>query len=134
MLARIQALARRSAVTPAKAVIARGEVQLDSVWPHAQLSGETLARTGKQFVLAAYRLKNRGHPLIRQELTENVSRTNRDIVTRTVATHINRLRNKLQLTTGHGFSLVTVYPGGFRSKYPDAANPTQAAAPTVTRK
>ena len=56
--ARIHALARRSAVTPAKAVIARGEVPLDSVWPHAQLGGETLARTGKEFVLAAYMLKN----------------------------------------------------------------------------
>lgn len=134
MLARIHALARRSAVTPAKAVIALGGVQLDTVEQHAQVNGQTIALTDKEFVLAAYMLKNHGRLLTRQELLENVWRTNPDIVTRTVDTHISRLRNKLQLTTEHGFSLTTVYHKGYRLEYLGTANDTQAAAPTVTRK
>ena len=134
MLARIHALERRSAVKPAKAVIALGGAQLDTMEQHAQVTIENIAPTDTEFVLAAYMLKNHGRPLTRQKLLENVWRTNPDIVTRTVDTHISRLRNKLQLTTEHGFSLTTVYHKGYQLECLGAANQTQATALTVTRK
>lgn len=62
-------------------------------------------------------LRNHGRLLTRQELLENVWRTSASIITRTVDTHISRLRAKLGLTPENGFDLSTVYHKGYRLEY-----------------
>ena len=62
-------------------------------------------------------LRHPGRLLTRQELRENVWRTSPNIVTRTVDTHVSRLRSKLSLTPETGFELSTVYHKGYRLEY-----------------
>ena len=112
MLARVNARRRRGAATSPRPVIALGGVELNAAEQRATVRGRQVPLTDREFMLAIYMLKNHGRLLTRQELLENVWRTNPDIVTRTVDTHVSRLRAKLQLLPEHGFTLTTVYHKG----------------------
>ena len=47
----------------------------------------------------------------------NAWHTSTSIITRTVDTHVSRLRAKLGLTRENGFELTTVYHKGYRLAY-----------------
>lgn len=117
LLARVQALARRGKVAPRDDLTTLGGVTLDANTHRATVNGATVELTDREWLLATYLLRNHGRLLTRHELLENVWRTNPDIVTRTVDTHISRLRGKLELTPEHGFDLSTVYHKGYRLEY-----------------
>jgi two-component system response regulator RegX3 len=115
-LARINALMRRGATKPLSAVTLGG-VNIDIDRHRASANGIAIDLTDRELALAVYMLRNHGRLLTRQELLENVWRTSPNIVTRTVDTHVSRLRAKLQLTPEHGFDLSTVYHKGYRLEY-----------------
>lgn len=116
MLARIYALARRGHVKPSS-VVSLGNVQVDVDKHRAITNGTHIDLTDRELALAVYMLRNHGRLLTRQELLENVWRTSPNIVTRTVDTHVSRLRAKLCLTPENGFDLSTVYHKGYRLEY-----------------
>ena len=66
-------------------------MSLDGATHQATVNGAVVALTDREWLLAVYMLRNHGRLLTRQELLENVWRTNPDIVTRTVDTHVSRL-------------------------------------------
>ncbi len=115
-LARVHALLRRGKAKP-QAVVALGCVQIDIDRHRATSNGAQIELTDRELALAVYMLRNHGRLLTRQELLENVWRTSPNIVTRTVDTHISRLRAKLALTPENGFDLSTVYHKGYRLEY-----------------
>ena len=117
LLARVNALARRGKAPQRDANITLGGVVLDNATHRALVNGTTVELTDREWLLAVYLLRNHGRLLTRQELLEKVWKTNPDIVTRTVDTHISRLRAKLALTPEHGFDLRTVYHRGYRLEY-----------------
>lgn len=57
---------------------------------------------------------NLGRPLSRDYLMETIWGTNRDVMTRTVETHVAKLRAKLGLRPENGFVLITIYGFGYR--------------------
>jgi DNA-binding response OmpR family regulator len=116
-LARIQALMRRGISATPPAIVTLGGVQVDIDKHRATTNGAQVDLTDRELDLAVYMLRNHGRLLTRQELLENVWRTSPDIVTRTVDTHISRLRAKLGLTPENGFDLSTVYHKGYRLEY-----------------
>jgi len=115
LLARIEAISRRnSRVTgkPANTVI--GPFELD---PHSRQlyrKGHPLSLTQKEFCLAQYLLGNLGQLVTRQELLERVWKHSANLNTRTVDTHISRLRRKLELVPEQGWQLSAVYQYGYR--------------------
>lgn len=117
LLARINALMRRGASVKPQAAIALGGVQIDMDTHRATINGTPVELTDRELALAVYMLRNHGRLLTRQELLENVWRTSPNIVTRTVDTHVSRLRAKLALTPENGFDLSTVYHKGYRLEY-----------------
>ena len=117
MLARINALSRRGSNAKAAAVVTLGNVQIDIDKHRAMIGGVQIELTDRELALAVYMLRNHGRLLTRQELLENVWRTSPDIITRTVDTHVSRLRAKLGLTPENGFDLSTVYHKGYRLEY-----------------
>jgi DNA-binding response OmpR family regulator len=118
----VNALLRRGAAADtARVVLKLGAVTLDVGEQRATVGGEPVTLTDREFLLAAYLLKNHGRLLTRQELLENVWHTHPGIVTRTVDTHISRLRAKLRLTPERGYSLATVYHKGYRLEYAPAS-------------
>ena len=116
-LARINALARRSSGGKGLATVTLGGVQIDIDTHRATINGTQIDLTDRELELAVYMLRNHGRLLTRQELLENVWRTSPDIVTRTVDTHVSRLRSKLSLTPENGFELSTVYHKGYRLEF-----------------
>jgi two-component system, OmpR family, response regulator RegX3 len=116
-LARINALMRRGSNAKPLAVVSLGGVQIDVDKHRATINGTEVDLTDRELALAVYMLRNHGRLLTRQELLENVWRTSPEIVTRTVDTHISRLRAKLGLTPENGFDLSTVYHKGYRLEF-----------------
>lgn len=115
-LARVHALLRRGTAKPL-AVVTLGCVQIDVDRHRATSNGAQIELTDRELALAVYMLRNHGRLLTRQELLENVWRTSPNIITRTVDTHVSRLRAKLALTPENGFDLSTVYHKGYRLEY-----------------
>jgi DNA-binding response OmpR family regulator len=58
--------------------------------------------------------RNAGRPLSRSHIREVVWGRDIEIPSRTMDTHISRIRSKLELRPEHGFRLVPVYSYGYR--------------------
>lgn len=115
-LARINALLRRGHAKPS-ASIALGGVQIDIDGRRALVNGTAIDLTERESQLAAYLLRNHGRLLTRQQMLEEVWQSSVEPNSRTIDTHISRLRSKLQLTPDNGFSLLTVYHKGYRLEF-----------------
>jgi DNA-binding response OmpR family regulator len=76
--------------------------------------GSLLDVTQKEFSLALLFFRNIGRPLSRAYIHEAVWLRETAVPSRTMDTHVSRVRNKLQLTPENGFRLVPVYSYGYR--------------------
>ncbi len=114
MLARIEALGRRATPRQVEEPSRFNRYRLDCDSRTLYHDGVPLDLTQKEFELAAYLLKNSGRLLSRVHLLEAVWGLTANVDTRTVDTHISRLRKKLQLTPENGWRLTPVYGYGYR--------------------
>ena len=115
LLARIEALTRRNGKSPpGQNRLVIGSFELDMQSRQLRRKGETLKLTQKEFILAHFLLSRHGQLITRQELLEKVWRQSANINTRTVDTHISRVRKKLKLHPENGWHLVAVYQYGYR--------------------
>jgi DNA-binding response OmpR family regulator len=79
------------------------------------LAGRAIDLTPRDFALALHLFRHPGRPWTRDALLESVWGTRAALETRTVDTHIARLRRSLDLASGHtGWRLVTVVGRGYR--------------------
>lgn len=115
LLARIGAVLRRSA--------ANGEVDsptefgpyvLDAAHKRVLLDGREIALTQREYELAAYLFRRRGRIVSREALLADVWKMPTDVPTRTIDTHMSRLRRKLELSGEHGWRLSAIYQHGYR--------------------
>lgn len=70
--------------------------------------------TRKEAELALLFLQNLGRPLSRAFLQERVWGAEPELPTRTIDTHVSRIRTKLGLQPDHGYRLATVYGYGYQ--------------------
>ncbi|MGH8184299.1 MAG: response regulator transcription factor [Rhodanobacteraceae bacterium] len=70
--------------------------------------------TQREYELACYLFRRQGRIVSRDALLENVWNLAGDVSTRTVDTHISRLRKKLGLSGENGWRLTAVYQHGYR--------------------
>ncbi len=123
LLARIDALARRTRpnLNQPEESIDFGRLRVDCRNRQVWLGGEEVAMTQKDYELALFLLRNVGRLLSRGYILEAVWGQSADINTRTVDTHISRIRGKLQLTPENGWRLLAVYQHGYRLERVEAA-------------
>ena len=77
--------------------------------------GEDLVTlTSKEFNLALILFSNLSRPLSRTYLLESVWGRNPDLPTRTLDSHVSRIRSKLALRPEQGFRLTPIYSYGYR--------------------
>jgi len=116
LLARIDALARRarSSQRPDEGVLEFGRLSVDCRNRQVKLDGREVAMTQKDYDLAVFLLRNSGRLLSRGYILEAVWGQSADLNTRTVDTHVSRIRGKLQLTPENGWRLTSVYQHGYR--------------------
>ena len=78
------------------------------------LNGQEIVLTEREFDLALFLFRRRGRIVSRDSLLENVWNLPGDVATRTVDTHVSRLRKKLELGGEYGWRLSAVYQHGYR--------------------
>jgi DNA-binding response OmpR family regulator len=116
LLARVEAIARRAQrfTQPAEEVLDLGNLSVDLKNRLILRDGERLDLTPKTYNLALVLLTNVGQLLSRSFLMERVWGSSTKESTRTLDTHISRLRSVLGLTREHGWQLQSVYQHGYR--------------------
>jgi two-component system response regulator RegX3 len=116
LLARIDALVRRARPVPRAdtEVLDFGRLSVDCHSRQVKLDGEEVTMTQKDYELAVFLLRNVGRLLSRGYIMEAVWGQSADLNTRTVDTHVSRIRGKLQLTPENGWRLSAVYQHGYR--------------------
>lgn len=122
LLARILALGRCSQQSVREAqVLQFGPLQFDTVERSVRCNDESVALTPKEYELALFLFSNPGRLLSRGHILESVWGHRPDLNTRTVDTHISKLRRKLGLDTDQGCRLTAIYHHGYRLECPPGA-------------
>ncbi len=78
------------------------------------MAGAQLDVTHKEFALALLLFRNIGRPLSRAYIHEAVWLHDTALPSRTMDTHVSRVRNKLHLKPENGYRLAPVYSYGYR--------------------
>jgi two-component system response regulator RegX3 len=113
LLARVAALGRRVRAS-ALPVLRLGAFEIDIQRQRLSIDGDPVVLTQKEFDLSAYLFQNPGKLLSRDHLLNKIWGLNAEVDTRTVDTHVSRLRKKLGLDGSKGWKLVPVYGVGYR--------------------
>jgi DNA-binding response OmpR family regulator len=115
LLARLEAIARRGRPEPRQPeVIDIGALRVNCQTRIAQRDGVAIELTAKDFDLVVLFLRNIGRLLSRAELREAVWGSSVAFHSRTLDTHICRIRDRVGLTPAHGWRLAAVYGHGYR--------------------
>ena len=95
LLARIQAVARRSLSEPDDGRLTVADLVLDLRRHAVERSGQSMDLTPKEFELLEYLLRNAGHAVSRAMITEQVWGYCFDTYSNLIDVHINHLRKKV---------------------------------------
>ena len=121
-LARIKALQRRNQIDDATSHDTEQTPDIEIFEPYQinhqehsiSVHGEVIKLTHKEFELAAYLFRNAGCLVTRDHLLEHIWGTRGDLNTRTVDTHVSRIRSKLGINPAVGWQLSSIYQRGYR--------------------
>lgn len=114
LMSRIEAVLRRSKPREIEASLDLPPYRIEPAQKRILFNGQVLDLTEKEFDLAAFLFRNIGRLVSRGHLLEAVWGRNPNLATRTVDTHISRVRSKLNLKPENGFKLVPTYNFGYR--------------------
>ena len=116
LIARVEANCRRSG----SAYQDGGEYDSSPYTMHpgdksVDLHGNPIVLTNREFDLAVFFFRHAGQALSRGHILETIwDIDNENVTTRTVDTHISRLRKKMQLNESNGWKLSAIYQHGYR--------------------
>jgi DNA-binding response OmpR family regulator len=115
VLARIKAVSRR-VIQPDEAsrTLELGRYRIDKTARTVYRDGQAVELTHKEYDLVLFLFGSAGRVLSRAHILTSVWGYSSDLNTRTVDTHISRIRNKLVLRAEHGWQLKAVYQHGYR--------------------
>ena len=115
LVARVQAMLRRAYPSQNSAEMLQfGPYVFETRPGRLLMDGAVIDVTHKEFYLALLFFRNIGRPLSRAYIHEAVWIRETAVPSRTMDTHVSRVRNKLQLKPENGFRLVPVYSYGYR--------------------
>ena len=117
LAARVQALLRRTYMSPA-AVYTWGDYVFKPKLHAVSINGERVHLTQKEFELALLFFRNMGRLMSRKYLMESVWTLTHppevELLSRSLDTHVSRIRCVLNLRPSNGYRLVAVYGQGYR--------------------
>ncbi len=91
-----------------------GDFAFDVRAARLTVAGSPISLTQKEFDLALLFFRNLGRPLSRATILESVWSQDTEFNSRTMDTHVSRIRAKLGLRPERGFRLAPVYSYGYR--------------------
>ena len=128
-IARIDAVARRSGIDSPDNDTRKeiGPIAYDTDREVMTVNGDEVSLTRREFALAVYLIRNLGRIIPREVLLKEIWGLNAQVVTRTLDTHISRLRKKLNLTEESGWSLKSIYHHGYRLERLESLDSAESA-------
>ncbi|MCK5385835.1 MAG: response regulator transcription factor [Gammaproteobacteria bacterium] len=117
MIARINAVARRTNPQIDDEVIELSPYRIDSTAREVKVDGEQIKLTEKEFKLVYFLFKNVGRLLSRDHILSAVWGYDLGLNTRTVDTHMSRIRKKLNILPEKGWRLSSIYHQGYRLEH-----------------
>jgi two-component system, OmpR family, response regulator len=112
LLARIEALARRSATAAKETLLRVGDLELDLIARTAKRAGKVIELLPREFQVLEYLVRNAGQVVPRAMLLRQVWNLNFDPTTNVIDVYIGRVRRKVD--NHHGYPLIhTVRGVGF---------------------
>jgi DNA-binding response OmpR family regulator len=127
LLARVETLLRRLAPPTDDHLETFGDYVFDRSRDVVVHGGEERVLTTKEFNLALLLFRNMHRPLARSYLMEEVWGATANVSSRTLDTHVCRLKTKLGLTPANGYNFGPVYGFGYRLERTSSATPEMAA-------
>lgn len=114
LVTRVQVLFKRAYPEQAAGEQVRfGPYLFETVAGRVTRKGKAIGLTQKEFELALLFFRNLGRPLSRAYIQEAVWSQDPNIASRTMDTHVSRVRSKLGLKPESGFRLAPVYGYGY---------------------
>ena len=114
-LARLEAVTRRHrALSSASAAFQINHLKVDCASRRIFIKGPPVELSAKEFDLAVFLLTNLGWLLARSRILQAVWGNDVGLNSRTLDTHMSRVRRKLQLTEENGLRLTASYGLGYR--------------------
>jgi DNA-binding response OmpR family regulator len=115
LIARVNALLRRhGGMGDNDGEIDLPPYKLDAQRRRISVNGREIELTQREFDLARFLFRRQGRIVGRDALLENVWNLSAAVSTRTVDTHVSRLRRKLDLNGENGWRLAAIYQHGYR--------------------
>lgn len=115
LIARVNALQRRVNLhSTEEEQLSFGVYHMDANKRTLRLNDTPIDLTTKEFDLALFLFRNAGRVVSRGHILESVWGSTAELNTRTVDTHVSRLRRKLDINEEHGWRLRAVYQHGYR--------------------
>ncbi len=119
LVARVEAILRRTQPSTGGEEHVEGPYTFDLRHKRVIVDGQPTELTDKEFDLALFLFRNLGRLVSRGHLLEAVWGRNPTVATRTVDTHVSRVRTKLQLRPEMGYRLTPTYNYGYRLERTD---------------
>ena len=91
-----------------------GEYIFNKRLTQVMLNGQSISLTQKEFELALFFFQNLDRPLSRAFIHEAIWSQDAEFSSRTLDTHVSRVRNKLGLKPAAGYRLAPVYSFGYK--------------------
>jgi two-component system alkaline phosphatase synthesis response regulator PhoP len=114
LMARVQAVLRRPGPRRKAETLAFGDVRIHVQARQVFRGGREVAMTRKEFDLLVYLVEHRGEIVTRERLLDHVWGYERFPTTRTVDTHVLRLRRKFERDPDRPAFILTVHGQGYR--------------------
>lgn len=112
---RVQVLLRRAYPEQDTGELLRfGPYAFETQSARVSMAGKAINITHKEFELALLFFRNLGRPLSRAYVLEAIWAREPEMASRTMDTHVSRVRSKLGLRPENGYRLVPVYSYGYR--------------------
>ncbi|MCR5526445.1 MAG: response regulator transcription factor [Lachnospiraceae bacterium] len=115
LMARVDALLRRSNILNDEERIEAGGIVIDEAAHSVTIEGEQVDLSFKEFELLTYFMKNEGIALSREKILNNVWNYDYFGDARTIDTHVKKLRSKLG---NHGECIKTIWGMGYKFEAP----------------
>ena len=115
LIARLEAVLRRHGVEGnGEETIDATPYLVDTKRRRIGIAGRDIELTQREYDLASFLFRRRGRIVSRDALLENVWNLSSVVSTRTVDTHVSRLRKKLGMGGENGWRLTAIYQHGYR--------------------
>ena len=114
LMARAEALLRRTGVRPSGEPLRFGDVEVDFRRHHARRGRQPLELSAREFRLLAFFARHRGEAVSRESLLDAVWEYRNTAFTRTVDMHIAKLRKKIESDPAAPRLIVTVHRLGYK--------------------